>query len=72
MNWSVVGGWRLVDGDARMHPHEAHFLKLDASKARACLNWQPVLPLHQALDWIIEWYRAFHLEPTLDCLPESK
>ena len=38
---------------------EAHYLKLDASKARACLDWHPVLPLKQALDWIVEWYRAF-------------
>ena len=42
-----------------MHPREAHYLKLDASKARACLDWHPVLPLSQALDWIVEWYRAF-------------
>jgi len=23
------------------------------------LNWQPVLPLIQALDWIVDWYRGF-------------
>jgi len=45
--------------DSAMHPREAHFLKLDASKARVCLDWQPMLPLSQALDWIVEWYRAF-------------
>jgi CDP-glucose 4,6-dehydratase len=44
--------------DAAIHPHEDHFLKLDASKARACLNWHPVLPLNLALDWVVEWYRA--------------
>ena len=42
-----------------VHPREAHFLKLDASKARSCLGWQPHLPLPQALEWIVEWYRAF-------------
>ena len=25
----------------------------------ACLDWHPVLPLNEALDWIVEWYRAF-------------
>jgi CDP-glucose 4,6-dehydratase len=42
-----------------MHSREAHYLKLDVSKAKACLGWQPVLPLIKALDWIVEWYRAF-------------
>jgi CDP-glucose 4,6-dehydratase len=45
--------------DGGLHPPEAHFLKLDASKARAFLGWRPVLPLQQTLDWIVEWYRAF-------------
>jgi CDP-glucose 4,6-dehydratase len=45
--------------DSAMHPREAHFLKLDASKAKVCLDWQPMVPLSQALDWIVEWYRAF-------------
>jgi CDP-glucose 4,6-dehydratase len=45
--------------DSAMHPREAHFLKLDASKSKACLDWHPVLPLEQALDWVVEWYRAF-------------
>jgi CDP-glucose 4,6-dehydratase len=45
--------------DTAMHPHEDHFLKLDASKARARLNWHPVLPLNLAVDWVVEWYRAF-------------
>ncbi len=42
-----------------MNPREAHFLKLDASKSKAGLDWHPVLPLEQALDWVVEWYRAF-------------
>jgi len=44
-----------------VHPREAHFLKLDASKSKACLDWYPVVPLEQALDWIVEWYRAFQV-----------
>ena len=42
-----------------MHPSEARFLKLDASKAKAELDWYPALPLEQALGWIVEWYRNF-------------
>ena len=54
-----VGQWRLVDS-GRAAPREARFLKLDASKSRASLAWRPFLPLDQALEWIVEWYRAFH------------
>jgi CDP-glucose 4,6-dehydratase len=54
--WGNGASW---NHDAGTHPHEDHYLKLDASKARACLNWHPVLPLNEALDWIVEWYRAF-------------
>jgi len=45
--------------DTSIQPHEAHALKLDASKARACLGWRPVLSLKPALEWIMEWYWAF-------------
>ena len=55
-SWGNGASWKR---DAGAHPHEAHFLKLDASKARSSLGWRPFLPLHQALQWIIEWYRAF-------------
>jgi len=54
-SWGDGAGWAR---DAAVHPHEAHFLKLDASKARTCLNWRPLLPLKQALAWIVDWYRA--------------
>lgn len=54
--WEGGAAWRQ---DANVHPHEAHFLKLDASKAAAQLEWRPVLPLHTALEWIADWYRAY-------------
>ena len=54
--WGTGAAWDL---DAASHPREAHFLKLDASKAKACLDWHPVLPLESALDWIVEWWRGF-------------
>jgi CDP-glucose 4,6-dehydratase len=54
-SWGDNASWHR---DETTHPHEAHFLKLDASKAKALLNWHPVLPLNQALEWIVEWYRG--------------
>jgi len=47
--------------DRGEHPHEAHYLKLDCSKARSGLDWQPRWNLERALDTIIDWtlrYRA--------------
>ena len=38
--------------------HEAGYLKLDASRARAELGWQPRLRLETALAWLVEWYKA--------------
>jgi CDP-glucose 4,6-dehydratase len=53
--WGTGASWKR---DGASHPHEAHFLKLDASKSQADLGWHPVLPLQQALGWIVEWYHA--------------
>lgn len=55
-SWGSGVRWTLDEG---AHPHEAHLLKLDASKAKVYLKWRPVLPLETALDWIVVWYRAF-------------
>ena len=52
--WGDGARWELVGGD---HPHEASFLAVDASKARARLEWQPRLSLHDALAWTVEWHK---------------
>jgi CDP-glucose 4,6-dehydratase len=38
--------------------HEAKYLKVDASKAKARLCWASRLRLHDTLCWTVEWYRA--------------
>jgi CDP-glucose 4,6-dehydratase len=53
------GGGVSWCNDAAVHPREAHYLKLDVSKTKTGLGWQPVMPLTKALDWIVEWYRTF-------------
>jgi CDP-glucose 4,6-dehydratase len=45
--------------DVSTHPREANVLKLDASKARKCLGWHPVMALDLALEWIVEWWRTY-------------
>ena len=44
--------------DQSSHPHEAHTLRLDATKARLRLGWQPQWTLDQALDSIVTWHQA--------------
>lgn len=46
-----------VRADAGEHPHEARYLKLDSSLARARLRWRPRWDLGAGLDAVIDWYR---------------
>lgn len=54
-SWGRGASWLLDQAD---HPHEAHYLKLDCSKARMRLNWQPRWSLAQALENITLWHKA--------------
>jgi CDP-glucose 4,6-dehydratase len=54
--WGEGAGWQLDLGE---HPHEAHYLKLDISKARHRLGWQPRWSLDTALSKITLWHRAW-------------
>ena len=40
--------------------HENHVLRLDVSKARVELGWQPRLKIETALEWTMTWYRAWN------------
>jgi CDP-glucose 4,6-dehydratase len=51
------GGLRW-EHDAGEHPHEAHYLKVDSSRARTRLGWAPAWDLERALEAIVEWYAA--------------
>lgn len=45
--------------DKNPQPHEAHYLKLDSSKARTMLRWKPVWDIDQAINRIIDFYQAY-------------
>lgn len=53
--WGDGATWAIDTGN---HPHEAHYLKLDISKARNRLNWHPHLRLPDALKLIVDWAQA--------------
>jgi len=55
-DWGNGVSWQQ---DGGQHPHEANYLKLDISKAKARLGWQPRWPLATALEKISIWQRAW-------------
>lgn len=54
--WGEGARWEL---DLAHYPYESRCLKLDCAKAQSLLGWLPKLHLSPALEWIVEWYRAY-------------
>ena len=54
--WDGAAEW--IDTSHGDHPHEAHFLKLDCSKAKASLGWVPRWNLERAIDETARWYMS--------------
>jgi CDP-glucose 4,6-dehydratase len=67
--WGENARWEL---DMAKHPHEAHYLKLDCSKARSLLQWSPKLSLSSALQWIVEWYQSYQQNKDMHHLTETQ
>lgn len=54
--WAQGAYWRLQPQE---HAHEAHYLKLDISKARQRLQWEPRWTLQTAISKTIDWHQAW-------------
>ncbi len=54
--WGKNASYRIDVGD---HPHEAHYLRLDCSKAKSRLGWKPRWSLEKSLDMIVAWTLAY-------------
>jgi CDP-glucose 4,6-dehydratase len=57
--WGEGASWLR---DSTPSVHEAHFLRLDSSKARAELGWRPRLKIEAGLEWTMAWYKAWQQE----------
>ena len=59
----IAGIWgegaAVVDEAAGAHPHETETLRLDSSRARSDLAWQPLWSLHPAVERTVDWHRAW-------------
>ena len=58
--WGKPDAFQVIGGD---HPHEANYLKLDCSLARAELDWAPIWKIEKTLDSIVHWTRAYQTKP---------
>jgi CDP-glucose 4,6-dehydratase len=65
---SIWGGGVAWEVEAAPQHHEAHYLKLDCSKAQTLLNWQPRWTLEQALQACVTWYQACAQQQNLQAL----
>ena len=54
--WGDGARWEL---ESVPQPHEAQNLKLDWSKAARRIEWKPSLPLKDALEFTVSWYKAY-------------
>jgi CDP-glucose 4,6-dehydratase len=67
--WGPGISWRLDDGP---HPHEAQYLKLDCTKAKTRLGWEPRWNLNSALRATVQWYKAHQSKQDLRALTEEQ
>jgi CDP-glucose 4,6-dehydratase len=63
--WGAGASWR-VRGDGG--PHEANFLKLDCSKAKAVLNWKPYWSIKTAVEKVVEFAKVNTCKERVDCV----
>jgi CDP-glucose 4,6-dehydratase len=54
----ILGPTARWERDGTTHPHEASVLRLDFTKAREQLGWQPRWPLNVALNKTVAWHQA--------------
>ncbi len=55
--WNDNVSFKIED---KLNPHEANYLKLDCSKAKAILGWTPKWNIETTLEKVVEWYKAFY------------
>ncbi|MDR0865189.1 MAG: CDP-glucose 4,6-dehydratase [Candidatus Symbiothrix sp.] len=57
---TLWGNGASYEIDTHLQPHEANYLKLDCSKAKTQLNWQPKWDIKTALKNIVTWTKAYN------------
>ena len=55
--WGEEANWKNIS--EKNAPHEANFLKLDCSKIKSKLNWQPRWHIEEAIQMVVEWSKVY-------------
>jgi len=63
--WGSGAAWREQGDDG---PHEANFLKLDCSKAKAVLGWNPKWDIKTAVEKTVEFAKIKMDEEKIECI----
>lgn len=67
--WGDNLRWEIEEGQ---FPHEASYLKLDFTKAKTRLGWNPKTNLDLALKLTIEWYKQYEQKQDLRKISEEQ
>jgi CDP-glucose 4,6-dehydratase len=65
-NWGKEAHWKVQEGQNTLR--EANFLKLDSSRAKALLGWEPVLDITSSVEKVIEFEKCPTDEEKSFCL----
>ena len=58
------GSWKNMSNSESSPLHEARYLKLDCSKARAELDWKSIINIEESTKWTCEWYKEYYNNKT--------
>lgn len=56
---SLYGAGKWETNNEREKLHEAVLLQLNIDKAKEILGWKPLLGFREAIQWTVEWYKAY-------------
>lgn len=63
---------RWVNKSEKNSSHEASFLKLDCSKIKNKIGWNPKISIDEAINLTVEWSKAYYFDQSIDELTESE
>ncbi len=69
IEWDAVS---IKTGKPDLQKHEAHLLKLDISKAKSLLEWQPTWNVSEAITNTLKWYKDYYMNSSINSLLNIK
>ena len=68
--WGGEASWTL--DQASDNPLETHCLKLESTRSRQLLGWEPRLNIATSLSWIVNWYQQYQKTPCIRSFCEDE